>query len=215
MSGLRSSPLLKLGLGLGVALIAGLLLFAVVGRQGTATELVSVKDEATARAEKTLADAQRLLGGGDARGAYEKAAEIPAGAAVRDSGEFRAIQSAYADQLFEQAEKASDPADKRSLYDQIARSPTIDGARRSRAAEQLAALSAQAVNVADLPNAPNKGEPTPAAERVVAAPSALPPAPLQNSAAARAAAPQPQKPSTPSAAPAPKTNSALVRETPF
>jgi pSer/pThr/pTyr-binding forkhead associated (FHA) protein len=221
INGLRSSPLLKVGLGVGVALLVGLLLFVALGRRAEPAELVSVKDEATAQAERALAAAQRLLGAGDVRGAYEKAAEIPAGAEVRGGGEFRAIQGAYADLLFEEAEKATDPADKRSLYDQIARSPTIDGARRSRAAERLAALSAQAVNVADLPNTPRvtvvpsaAAEPSPR-PLDAAAPAARPPV-VQQPATPRPAVP----PRIPSAAqPVPptstKTGSTLVRETPF
>jgi pSer/pThr/pTyr-binding forkhead associated (FHA) protein len=222
VSGLGKSPLLKVALGVAAALVLGLLVLAVLGRRDTASELVSVKDESTARAEQALADAKRLLAGGDARGAYERAAQIPAGAGVRGGAEFRAIQSAYADQLFEQAEKASDPADKRSLYDQIARSPTIDGGRRSRAAEQLAALSAQAVNVADLPNA-RAGAPIPPAEHVAAAPSAPSPAvatpaqhPTPTPRPATATHAQTATKTSPAApAPAPKTTSALVRESPF
>jgi pSer/pThr/pTyr-binding forkhead associated (FHA) protein len=219
-SGLRGSPLLKLGLGAGAALLAGLLLFAVVSRQSSSSELVSVKDEATARAEKTLADAQRLLSAGDVRGAYEKAAQIPADAAVRERGDFRAIQSAYADLLFAQADKATDLADKRSLYDQIARSPTIDGARRNRAAEQLAELSAKAVNVADLPNATAPSTSDSARHAVEApsapaAPVALQPQVSHPTAARTGTAPHPQTQPKPAAASAPKTGSALVRESPF
>ena len=58
-------------------------------------------------------------------------------APARSSAEFRSIQAAYADTLFTEAEKTDDISDKRNLYDQIAKSPTIDSERRSRALKRL------------------------------------------------------------------------------
>jgi ABC transport system ATP-binding/permease protein len=203
VGGLRGSLGLKIGLGAGLALIAGLLLVGVITRRGSTSELVSVKDEVTDRSEKALADAKKLLAHGDTQGAYAKAATIPV---------------------------AADPADKRSLYDQIARSPAIDGARRSRAAEQLALLSSQAVNVTDLPNTPmgaSSGAPIerrPATATATASPEvAVVETPPPTEAPAAMPAPRPAAPrnhqnaaTKPPAAPATKSNSTtLVRESPF
>lgn len=227
VNGLRGSLGLKIGLGAGLTLIAGLLIVGVASRRGATSELVSVKDEVTARGERVLADAKQLLANGDTQAAYAKAATIPTGAAARESNDFRAIQAAYADALFAQAAAVDDPADKRSLYDQIARSPTIDPARRSRAAEQLALLSSQVVKFADLPNSPGAGSPerrpstaTAASPEVAVAPAPAPEAVVLEPAAPPAAPPvkpaAPRPKAQPAPAQAPKSNpTTLVRESPF
>jgi pSer/pThr/pTyr-binding forkhead associated (FHA) protein len=210
----------KWGIGLGVLLLVGVAGAVALLRRSGPAEVVSVKDAATARAEQALATAKQLLSQGDARAAYDKAAEIPQGSALRETSDFRAIQAAYADFLFAQADKATDPADKRAFYDQIARSTSIDRARRNRAAEQLATLSAQAVNVADLPNAQPSQNVDDPEKRTRPASAALP----QNSAAAPAASPPPpaphaQAPRSERPAPPPATPkgpaTTLVRESPF
>ena len=212
----------KWGIGLGVLLLVGIAGAVTLARRSGPAEVVSVKDAATTRAEQALASAKQLLAQGDARAAYDKAAEIPQGSALRETSDFRAIQAAYADFLFAEADKATDPSDKRAFYDQIARSTSIDRGRRNRAAEQLAALSAQAVDVSDLPNAqpPQNGED--AAQRTRTASAAVP----ANSAPPQAAASPPAAPHPPAqrsdnaaAAPATPTpkgqGTTLVRETPF
>ncbi len=232
VDGLRSSVGLKVGLALGLLLMVGLLAVVALGRRSATSELVSMKDEATARAERTLAEARQLLERGDARAAYEKARQIPAGAGARESTVFRNIQATYADSLFAEAEKTEDLADKRSLLDQIASSPTIDGGRRNRAAELLTQLSAQAVSVSDLPSArqpqpegspsaSSKRAPAPPAANADAAPhGATEPAPAAapRSASPDAAPPAPKRAATRNSASAtPKSGPAttLVRETPF
>ncbi|MFZ5894243.1 MAG: FHA domain-containing protein [Myxococcota bacterium] len=217
----RSSGL-KWGVGLGILLIVGVAGAAVVLRRSGPAEVVSVKDAATERAEQALAAAKQLLAQGNARGAYDKSAEVPQGSALRETSDFRAIQAAYADFLFAEAERASDPADKRAFYDQIARSPSIDRGRRNRAAEQLAALSAQAVNVTDLPNAPRPSttDDSAAAQRTSPAQASAVPenAPAPAAAPARAEVPRNNHPSAaPPPAPATPKGQAttLVRESPF
>lgn len=208
----------KWGVGLGVLFLAGVAGAVVLTQRSTPTEMVSVKDEATARAEQALSAAKVLLARGDARAAYAKAGEVPQGSALRETSDFRQIQAAYADALFAEADRASDPADKRALYDQIARAPTIDRGRRNRAAEQLAQLSEQAVNVQDLPNA---RPPQPIdAERGRALPSALPAASDEAAEAPPpAAVPRPASTRAERTAPAPATSkgqtTTLVRESPF
>jgi len=159
---------LKILLGGGGLLAITIALVMVLGRRDAPAELANMKDEATAKAERTLSDASKLLAAGDPRGAFERAAELPTDAPARAGNEFRKIQSAYADALFQQADSAADLADKRSLYDQIARSPSVDGGRRSKAAQLLAGLSEQALAVTDLPNA----TPPPSARPIAVAPSA-------------------------------------------
>jgi hypothetical protein len=119
----------------------------------TTNELISTPDDVVEASARTLAEARQLLKQGNIRGAQQKAGEIPLGSAARSSPDFRAIQAAYADHLFDLADKATHPADKRAFYDEIARTPSIDSARRQRANDRLNTLSAEAVDIADLPRA--------------------------------------------------------------
>jgi len=58
--------------------------------------------------------------------------------------------------LFEKAQASDDPGQKRAFLDQIARATSVDSVRRKRAANELAALEAQTVDVSELPSAPKK-----------------------------------------------------------
>lgn len=218
---------LKVGIGIGVMVVAVAVVFAATRGSGHRLELENVRDEVAERANRVLGEAKQRLARGDARGAYEKAAELPAGASARESADFKAIQAAYADHLFALSEKATDPADKRALLDEIARSPSVDRERRNRAAAALAALETPAVDVTELPKTQNKpvappptsdaGTPHTSPSGAQAKPAVttplVPPRPAEPSGRALAA-PRTQ---TPSKAPAPpKANTTtLVRENPF
>jgi hypothetical protein len=146
-----TSLAVKVSIGIAGAVLIALLISALVSRR-PANELISAPDEIAERSNRTLSDARQLLRLGDVRAAQQKASELPPGAAARNSQEFRAIQAAYADHLFALADKAAHPADKRALYDEIARTTSIDSVRRQRASDRLNALgAAEAVNIADLP----------------------------------------------------------------
>jgi pSer/pThr/pTyr-binding forkhead associated (FHA) protein len=143
----------KLSIAAGVLLVIAVIVGIMVSRK-PANELISAPDDAAERSTRTLSDARQLLKSGNVRGAQQKAAELPPGSPMRNSAEFRAIQAAYADHLFELAEKATHPADKRALYDEIARNTSIDSPRRQRANDRLNALGTEeAVSVTDLPRA--------------------------------------------------------------
>jgi hypothetical protein len=130
------------------------------------------------------------------------------------SATFRQIEAAWADSLLAQANASTEPAQKRGLLDQIARSTNVDSLRRNRAANDLAALNAGSVDVSDLPSA---SEPKPAgtaAHSAVASAGARPATPPE-----QPSAPEQPKPKAPTAAPpvpgkanAPAT---LVRKNPF
>jgi hypothetical protein len=207
---------LKLGIGAGVLLIA--VVTALVAARGPShtLELENVQDEAAARAAQVLADAKALLSKGEARAAYRKAAELPAGASARQSMEFKEIQAAYADHLFALAEKSEDASDRRALYDEIARSTSVDLARRNRAAAALTALSSQAVDVDELPKAkPPAPPPPPSAEETAQSTPTARTAPAV-SAPLKSASPAKTAPSVKPAPSAKSGSSAtLVRENPF
>src|SRR5690606_34881112 len=147
---LQSNPIgVKVLFGLAVLALVAAVAVVLATRKRPATQLVSVKDATAEHAERILSEAKALLVRGDVRGAHRKAAELPVGSNARMSPDFRAIQAAYADHLFELAETSTDRAEKRTLYDEIARSPAIDSERRRRAADRLSALGSDAVSISD------------------------------------------------------------------
>jgi pSer/pThr/pTyr-binding forkhead associated (FHA) protein len=156
-------------------------------------------------ATRTLEEANDLLNKGDVEGAIHKAQTIPEDSNLRESTVFKEIQSAWADAVFEQASKETDRTKKRTLLDQIAKSPDVGSIQRKRAANAIAALDADSVGIEDLP----------AAEKVPKAPDA-PPAASHGAAVQANSVPSP--PAAPSPAPTKRKNDVkggLVRDTPF
>jgi pSer/pThr/pTyr-binding forkhead associated (FHA) protein len=101
---------------------------------------------------QTLRDARTLLAQGDTEGAMQKANTIPEGSNLRESADFKAVQDAWADALFNKALATQDASEKRGFLDRIARATSVDPARRKRAADELDAMQRPAINVADLPS---------------------------------------------------------------
>lgn len=209
----------KLIAGASAVALLGLLLLFALGRSARTTELVSAKDESSEQARSILAEARALLDDGDILGARDRVNDLPPGSPARNSGTFKSIQAAYADHLFEQAHQATDPMRKRALYDEIARSPTVDPVRRKRAADRLAIVGTEAVNVADLPSSPGDRDgaasakverPAPVREAPVEALALEPEGPRAPQAAKKAVSPAPKPKANPKPAPA-----ELVRDNPF
>jgi hypothetical protein len=73
---------------------------------------------------------------------------------LRDTPEFRAIQATWADSALARASQAEDPAEKRKLLEEVARASAVDSMRRKRAANDLAALGGETIDVKELPSAP-------------------------------------------------------------
>ncbi|HEY6724923.1 MAG TPA: FHA domain-containing protein [Polyangiaceae bacterium] len=171
-------------------------------------------DPAPPKTSTTLGRAKQLLDNGDVFGAHAKLLELPATSAEKNSEVFRVIEGRWADALMEAAEKETDVDAKRGLLDQVAKSPGVDQARRTRAASALAALDdADAMEIDELLEGSTTG--------AVAAPAASPAPPpkrvspaqrLPVTSAERPAA-APKKPANP---PAPAHDSpTLVRDDPF
>ena len=141
----------KVGIGAGFVVAAGAVLIGLtLGGAPTATApLAQTEDDGLAR---MLSEAKGLLARGDAQGAMDKAEQIPASSNLRNSPDFKLIQSAWADDLFGKAAASTDPAEKRTILDKIARAATLDPVRRKRAASELDAMRQAAVNVDDLPS---------------------------------------------------------------
>jgi hypothetical protein len=167
---------------------------------------------------QTLKDARALLARGDTEGAMQKASTIPEGSNLRESADFKAIQDAWADALFDKALATQDSSEKRGVLDRIARAPAVDPARRKRAADELEAMQRPQVDIADLPSDDLQAEaPSPATSgrpavpQVAAAPKEPVPAAPKPTAPKPAATPKPQAPAQPKK----KENNSLVRSNPF
>jgi hypothetical protein len=157
-----------------------------------------------------------------------KAEQIPTTSNLRNSADFKLIQSAWADDLFGRAAASADLTEKRSLLDRIARSVTLDAARRKRAANELDAMQKAAVSLADLPSeqtivveptssteanseAPDAADPklSATAKKGAAYAASKAPAATPDSAAAKASATAKAPPKVP------PSSATLVRQNPF
>ena len=76
---------------------------------------------------------------------------IPETSHVRQDPSYRSLEQKWADDLLSQAEKATDK-ERQQMLETIAQSTTIERVTRNKAADLLAKLKAEAVDVAALPS---------------------------------------------------------------
>lgn len=220
----------KVSIGAGLVIAVGAVVLAMALGGGHAVKAPIAQPEADGPG-RTLAEAKGFLARGDAQSAMERAEHLPSASNLRNSADFKLIQSAWADDLFGKAAASNDPQEKRSLLDRIARSTSLDPIRRKRAASELDAMQKAAVDVTDLPSeqgisveaAGSAAAPSPAsaadaiaadAEPVPAAAAA--PKKPSGVAAAKPPAPATAKPSpTQKAAKSQPGSATLVRQNPF
>jgi pSer/pThr/pTyr-binding forkhead associated (FHA) protein len=201
----RATKTVAIAAGLGIALLLAIVLFRALGPK------TSVDAGPRDFAATVLERADQLLKAGKVEAAHEQALKLPPGSNARKSAAFRQIEAEWADHLFERA-AAAESGEKRALLDRVARAPTVDSLRRRRAAQELAALEAEGVDVTELPSTPKRSE---AEEAASARPEAEPPRVQQKPVPPPREKPQPapitKKPPPKAAA----TNATLVRENPF
>ena len=167
---------------------------------------------------RLLTEAAAQLAQGDVAGAHETVSRIADESNARDTAEYREIQSAWADSLFEAASRAADDTERRDIFDKIAKSEGVDSTRRKRAVRMLAELDKQdeALNPDELPEVdPKPSKPVESAS--VVSPSSLPIAtePVARNPVARSA-PTVWRPPTPRPKQkAKKPTRGLVRDAPF
>jgi pSer/pThr/pTyr-binding forkhead associated (FHA) protein len=154
--GKRPMPLTA-KLAAGAAGLGVILLVAVLAVRGSGVGDDSPEHAAAGTADtasRILTEAREMLDKGDIEGAHQKVTrELAENSNARQSPEFRNIEAHWADALFQQAHDESDQQVKRALLDQIARSTSVDSARRKRAQNEIAALDSGGVDVKDLPRA--------------------------------------------------------------
>lgn len=139
------------------AALGGLGLLVVLGMVtlgGSSDDGSSVTAEADDTAKRILDEAKKLADQGKLDDAHAKLSELPPTSNLRSSGEFRRIEEMWADSLIARAEKTSDPAVKRAILDKVAKSTTVPSTARKRAANAIAALDRESVDVDDLDEAP-------------------------------------------------------------
>ncbi len=152
--GMTTAAKLMIGLGAAALLLTLVVVAVSRGDEPADVSLSAPKSEQTDASAKLLADAKALLDKGDPGAARMRANQIPEESNLRDTPEFRAIQATWADLLLSRASNAEDPAEKRKLLEEVARATAVDSIRRKRAANDLAALGGETVDVSELPSAP-------------------------------------------------------------
>jgi ABC transport system ATP-binding/permease protein len=170
---------------------------------------VATVEPPRSQAALALDEAERLLAEGDIDGAMAKAAEIPEDSNLRASRVFKDVYARWADQLFEAADEASEKNEKRSILDKIASSQNVGSVERKRAANEIALLDNDSVDVSDLPSEKPKTAPAP---KSTVSPTIQ--RPRTNAEPEPAPRPEPaQAPAPPS--PRQEVKGGLVRDTPF
>ena len=104
-----------------------------------------------ARALRIFALAVRQMDQGEVAAAHKTASELPPDSNARQTREFRRIEAAWTDMMFQRSSEERDPAKARELLDCVAKTPSVDTVRRRRAADQIAQLDAKGLDVAELP----------------------------------------------------------------
>jgi pSer/pThr/pTyr-binding forkhead associated (FHA) protein len=139
--------------------ILGALGLAIASRSASQPTLAPSSERPDV-ATKLLAEAKALHARGEHDAAVRKASEVPEDSNVRQSAEFRKIYADWADAMFEKVSGTSDVGQKRELLGQVARATSVDSIRRKRAANDVAALAAESVDVTELPAAHEETQPT-------------------------------------------------------
>jgi ABC transport system ATP-binding/permease protein len=102
--------------------------------------------------QQALLDATRLLAQGQVIAAHEKVSTIPDSSNLRRDPSFRTIETRWAEELLQKAEAAATIEERRGLLDAVAQATTVDALTRRKAADALASLRVEAVDVAALPS---------------------------------------------------------------
>lgn len=129
--------LVGIGIGVGVLLILGYVLLVVVpGSSGQNSSAGAQELHATtSQEEQLLKDAKKLFDAGNIDDAHKKALEISDTSAAREDAIFKQIEKAWADSMFQKADKATDPAEKKRILGEIMTTPSVDAEQRKKAAE--------------------------------------------------------------------------------
>ncbi|MCC6644883.1 MAG: FHA domain-containing protein [Polyangiaceae bacterium] len=148
----KSKTTVYVGVGLAVvALLGGVGVLASRGGEPESGGAAATADDPGKRA---LDLAKKAVKSGDYDGAVAELAKIPEGNPARHDPEFAEIHGLWADALIKRATtEDSDPLTRKELLTKVAQSMSVDAGRRSRAADELAKLTAGGTAVDALPTA--------------------------------------------------------------
>ncbi len=164
----------KLLIAVGAAALVGIVaLFALRARSAEPAAPVrqAVVSAAVSPERLILDEAVRMAGEGNVFAAHDHLKQIPETNALRESAEFRSLESSWADTMLQAAQGETDPAKKRDILNEVARATEVDAERRSKASEALTTLASAAVDVAELPSSAEAEDDEPAPAPVKAQPA--------------------------------------------
>lgn len=134
--GVSIGKLIGVGAVVGVLLIVGFILVITFGGNKPPDGNDNIPHApATSEDNRMLEEAKKLLDGGDVEGAHKKVLEIPENSLARDDAIFKEVERKWADSIFEKANQATDPLEKRRLLNQIMQTPSVDAEQRRKAAQ--------------------------------------------------------------------------------
>jgi pSer/pThr/pTyr-binding forkhead associated (FHA) protein len=158
---------IAIGVGLGLLGVVGALIVLRTGTTETAPPTnPSDKPPVDDAGAAILNDAVALSDKKEHEAAHKKVLTIPEGSAARNDPKFAEVEARWADWMFEKVDKSSDLAEKRTILHEIASTPTVDAARRKKAANMIREMDPTAPDGSATPSAsaPGSGAPAPGGE---------------------------------------------------
>jgi pSer/pThr/pTyr-binding forkhead associated (FHA) protein len=135
----------------GLAVVVALLTLTLSDRQSAETP--SASGTAMDDAVRILAMAKAALQRGEMEKAHLLATNgVPETSNARQAPDFLEIEAEWADMLFRQADREDEREKKRTLLDRVAKTASVDSGRRKRAADLIAGLDGDGLDVAALPS---------------------------------------------------------------
>jgi pSer/pThr/pTyr-binding forkhead associated (FHA) protein len=152
-----------LAVGVVAAAIGTVIVFMVSGtpQSSGADGADTAKPMATSEAEQEAAlKRAEEIAEEDIFGAHLELRRIPEDSSLRESERYRALEDRWAEAMFEKAENATDPAEKRRLLYEISDATTVSGEKRKKATELAGAIPGDPGRSAEAPQ-PGNYQPPP------------------------------------------------------
>jgi len=154
-------PALGMGklIGIGVvvaALVIGLVVALSGGKTNQTTGPTQTAEMNPLEAQ-LLKEAKELIDSKDFERAHKKLEAINDNSPVRESQEFKDIESKWADWMFSKLDQMSDPAEKKRILQQIASTESVSPEQRKKAADMLGSLGGPEPTVQQPANPPPTG----------------------------------------------------------
>jgi len=135
-------------LGMAVVVLLVLSQFKYNKTLGVAPDITAQR---TQQHQRALEDANKLLEQGAVMDAHAKVSSIPETSNLRKDPRFKVVETRWADELLKNALATSGAEEKRALLAQVAQATTVDSLTRRKAADAIANLRVEVVDVNTLP----------------------------------------------------------------